>query len=124
MERSIESSEDAYAAIESMLSHTGDPYTRLLRPEDYAALKNSTNGSLSGVGLQLGPRKQQWCCGDFCPRGFTCRGSRDHQWNAAAQLLMVRTWWIWDWKEPCNAPARRRGFQVVLSWTTMVSQTS
>ncbi len=55
MERSIESSNDAYAAIESMLSQLGDPYTRLLRPEDYTALKNSTNGSLSGVGLQLGP---------------------------------------------------------------------
>ena len=55
MERSIESSEDAYSAIESMLAQLGDPYTRLLRPEDYTALKNSTNGSLSGVGLQLGP---------------------------------------------------------------------
>ena len=38
-----------------MLAQLGDPYTRLLRPEDYTALKNSTNGSLSGVGLQLGP---------------------------------------------------------------------
>ena len=55
MERSIESSDDAYAAIESMLAQLGDPYTRLLRPEDYTALKNSTNGNLSGVGLQLGP---------------------------------------------------------------------
>ena len=55
MERSIENSNDAYAAIESMLAQLGDPYTRLLRPEDYMALKNSTNGSLSGVGLQLGP---------------------------------------------------------------------
>ena len=55
MERSIESSDDAYAAIESMLAQLGDPYTRLLRPADYTALKNSTNGSLSGVGLQLGP---------------------------------------------------------------------
>ena len=55
MERSIESSDDAYAAIETMLAQLGDPYTRLLRPEDYAALKNSTSGNLSGVGLQLGP---------------------------------------------------------------------
>ena len=55
LERSIESSNDAYAAIESMLAQLGDPYTRLLRPEDYTALKNSTSGSLSGVGLQLGP---------------------------------------------------------------------
>ncbi len=55
MERSIESSDDAYTAIEIMLAQLGDPYTRLLRPEDYTALKNSTNGNLSGVGLQLGP---------------------------------------------------------------------
>ena len=55
MERTIESSDDAYAAIEFMLGQLGDPYTRLLRPKDYAALKNSTSGNLSGVGLQLGP---------------------------------------------------------------------
>ena len=55
MERSIESSDDAYRAIESMLAQLGDPYTRLLRPDDYTALKNSTSGNLSGVGLQLGP---------------------------------------------------------------------
>jgi carboxyl-terminal processing protease len=55
MERSIESSDDAYTAIEAMLAQLGDPYTRLLRPADYAALKNSTSGNLSGVGLQLGP---------------------------------------------------------------------
>ena len=55
LEKSIESSEDAYRAIEVMLSNLGDPYTRVLRPADYAALKNSTSGNLSGVGLQLGP---------------------------------------------------------------------
>ena len=55
MERSIESSDDAYRAIESMLAQLGDPYTRLLRPDDYTALKNSTSGNLSGVGLQLVP---------------------------------------------------------------------
>ena len=38
-----------------MLSSIGDPYTRVLRPADYAALKSSTSGNLSGVGLQLGP---------------------------------------------------------------------
>ena len=58
LEKSIESSEDAYRAIEVMLSSIGDPYTRVLRPADYAALKNSTNGNLSGVGLQLGPGEQ------------------------------------------------------------------
>ena len=55
LERSISSSEDAYVAIEAMLAPLEDPYTRLLRPDDYAALKDSTTGNLSGVGLQLGP---------------------------------------------------------------------
>ena len=55
LEQSISSSEDAYSAIEGMLSALDDPYTRLLRPADYKALKASTSGNLSGVGLQLGP---------------------------------------------------------------------
>ena len=59
LEKTIDSSEDAYRAIEVMLSTLGDPYTRVLRPADYAALKNSTSGSLSGVGLQLGPGDQR-----------------------------------------------------------------
>ena len=57
LERPIASSSDAYAAIEWMLEPLGDPYTRLLRPEDFTALKASTQGSVSGVGLQLGIRK-------------------------------------------------------------------
>jgi carboxyl-terminal processing protease len=40
-----------------MLAPIGDPYTRLLRPADFTALKASTQGSVSGVGLQLGIRK-------------------------------------------------------------------
>ncbi len=56
LERSIESSSDAYSAIEAMLAPLGDPYTRLLRPADYAALRSSTEGTVSGVGLQLGLR--------------------------------------------------------------------
>jgi carboxyl-terminal processing protease len=59
LEKTIQSSEDAYIAIEEMLGELGDPYTRLLRPKDYAAIKNSTSGNLSGVGLQLGPDDQQ-----------------------------------------------------------------
>lgn len=56
LERSIESSSDAYDAIEAMLAPLGDPYTRLLRPADYTALRSSTEGTVSGVGLQLGLR--------------------------------------------------------------------
>ena len=55
LEKTINTSEEAYQAIEVMLSSIGEPYTRLLRPRDYAALKDSTSGNLSGVGLQLGP---------------------------------------------------------------------
>jgi carboxyl-terminal processing protease len=56
LERPIHSSADAYDAIEAMLAPLGDPYTRLLRPEEYAAIRSSTQGTVSGVGLQLGLR--------------------------------------------------------------------
>jgi carboxyl-terminal processing protease len=54
LEKTIETSEQAYSAIETMLLPLNDPYTRLLRPEDYTVMKASNEGSLSGVGLQLG----------------------------------------------------------------------
>ena len=57
LERPIQSSAEAYDAIEWMLAPIGDPYTRLLRPSEYQALKASTEGSVSGVGLQLGIRQ-------------------------------------------------------------------
>ena len=56
LERSIQSSGDAYDAIEALLAPIGDPYTRLLRPAEWSALRSSTQGSVSGVGLQLGLR--------------------------------------------------------------------
>ncbi|WP_320675130.1 carboxyl-terminal processing protease CtpZ [Prochlorococcus sp. MIT 1341] len=58
LESPISNSEDAYAAIEKMLLPLGDPYTRLLRPNDYAAMKAGNIGSeINGVGLQLGARQ-------------------------------------------------------------------
>jgi carboxyl-terminal processing protease len=59
LERSIQTSSDAYEAIEAMLSPIGDPYTRLLRPAEWTALRSSTQGSVSGVGLQLGLRGEE-----------------------------------------------------------------
>ncbi len=56
LEQPIETSTDAYSAISAMLAPLGDPYTRLLRPEEYATLMASTQGSVSGVGLQLALR--------------------------------------------------------------------
>jgi carboxyl-terminal processing protease len=57
LERSIETSAEAYGAIDAMLAAIGDPYTRMLRPADFAALRDSNEGTVSGVGLQLGLRQ-------------------------------------------------------------------
>jgi len=55
LQKQIETSEDAYSAIEDMLRPLEDPYTRILRPKDYELLKSSNFGSeINGVGLQLG----------------------------------------------------------------------
>jgi carboxyl-terminal processing protease len=56
LEKSITSSVEAYDAIEAMLAPIGDPYTRMLRPEEYATLRSNTKGRVTGVGLQLGLR--------------------------------------------------------------------
>lgn len=57
LEQPISSSDDAYRAIEGMLAPLGDPYTRLLRPRDYAALQSTNQGTVNGVGLQLAARE-------------------------------------------------------------------
>jgi carboxyl-terminal processing protease len=45
--------EETYTAIEEMLATLDDPFTRLLRPEQYHSLQVNTSGELSGVGLQI-----------------------------------------------------------------------
>jgi carboxyl-terminal processing protease len=45
--------EETYTAIEEMLASLDDPFTRLLRPEQYRSLQVNTSGELSGVGLQI-----------------------------------------------------------------------
>ena len=55
LQKQIETSDDAYSAIEDMLKQLEDPFTRILRPKDYELLKSSNFGSeINGVGLQLG----------------------------------------------------------------------
>jgi len=55
LQKQIDTTEDAYSAIEEMLKPLEDPYTRVLRPKDYELLKASNLGSeINGVGLQLG----------------------------------------------------------------------
>jgi carboxyl-terminal processing protease len=56
LEQPINQSEDAYSAIETLLAPLGDPYTRLLRPAEYGDLQSNTQGTVTGVGLQLGLR--------------------------------------------------------------------
>ncbi|RMF22227.1 MAG: PDZ domain-containing protein, partial [Cyanobacteria bacterium J083] len=53
LKKPLKTKEEAYTAIESMLATLDDPFTRLLRPEQYKSLQISTAGELSGVGLQI-----------------------------------------------------------------------
>jgi carboxyl-terminal processing protease len=45
--------EATYAAIQQMVAVLDDPFTRLLKPEQYRSLQTSTSGELTGVGLQI-----------------------------------------------------------------------
>lgn len=45
--------EDTYDAIDKMLATLDDPFTRLLRPDQYRSLQVNTSGELMGVGLQI-----------------------------------------------------------------------
>jgi carboxyl-terminal processing protease len=44
---------ETYEAIETLLKSLDDPFTRLLKPEQYRSLQMSTSGELTGVGLQI-----------------------------------------------------------------------
>lgn len=52
----IRTNEDAYVAIETMLSSLDDPYTRFLDPDEFAEEKRSISGTLYGIGIQIGLR--------------------------------------------------------------------
>ena len=45
--------EAAYVAIQQMLVGLDEPFTRLLKPEQYRSLQVTTSGELMGVGLQI-----------------------------------------------------------------------
>jgi carboxyl-terminal processing protease len=53
LKRRLATREDTYEAIEEMLGTLDEPFTRLLRPQQYRSLQVSTSGELSGVGLQI-----------------------------------------------------------------------
>ena len=52
----IETDEDAYVAIETMVSSLNDVYTRFLSPKEYSEETASIQGKLSGIGVQIGVR--------------------------------------------------------------------
>lgn len=54
LEKRLDNREATYGAIEKMLASLDDPFTRLLKPNQYRSLKVNTSGELSGVGLQIG----------------------------------------------------------------------
>jgi carboxyl-terminal processing protease len=45
--------EATYTAITQLLAVLDDPFTRLLKPDQYRSLQTSTSGELTGVGLQI-----------------------------------------------------------------------
>jgi carboxyl-terminal processing protease len=49
----LEGRDETYGAIQASLALLGDPFTRLMRPEQYRNLKVTTSGELTGVGLQV-----------------------------------------------------------------------
>ncbi len=50
----IQTDEDAYLAINTMLASLNDPYTRFLEPKEFREEESSMAGSLKGIGIQIG----------------------------------------------------------------------
>lgn len=53
IKKPLEDRDDTYNTIQEMLASLEDPFTRLLKPEQYHNLQVSTSGELTGVGLQI-----------------------------------------------------------------------
>ncbi|NEP04274.1 MAG: PDZ domain-containing protein [Okeania sp. SIO2G4] len=53
IKKPLENRDDTYNAIQEMLASLEDPFTRLLKPEQYHNLQVNTSGELTGVGLQI-----------------------------------------------------------------------
>lgn len=49
----INSYDDAYVAIETMLTSLDDPYTKFLDPKEFSEETSSIKGSLKGIGVQI-----------------------------------------------------------------------
>lgn len=49
----IQTNEDAYVAINTMVASLNDPYTKFLDPKEFADETSSIKGSLKGIGIQI-----------------------------------------------------------------------
>ena len=52
----IKTEDDAYVAIDSMISSLNDVYTKFLNQKEYSDENDSIQGSLKGIGVQIGVR--------------------------------------------------------------------
>jgi carboxyl-terminal processing protease len=53
MKQPLENREQTYGVVQQMLASLDDPFTRLLKPDQYRSLQTNTSGELTGVGLQI-----------------------------------------------------------------------
>jgi carboxyl-terminal processing protease len=53
MKQPLQNREQSYTAVQKMLASLNDPFTRLLKPDQYRSLQTNTSGELTGVGLQI-----------------------------------------------------------------------
>lgn len=53
LKQPLDNRESTYSAIQQMLASLNDPFTRLLKPDQYRSLQTNTSGELLGVGLQI-----------------------------------------------------------------------
>lgn len=53
LSKNYTSREQAYNAVREALKKLGDPYTRFLDPNQFAALTDQTSGELSGIGIRM-----------------------------------------------------------------------
>ena len=53
-DKQIQTNEDAYVAINTMVASLNDPYTKFLDPKEFADETSSIKGSLKGIGIQIG----------------------------------------------------------------------
>ena len=49
----LQTDEDAYVAIDTMLASLNDPYTRFLPPDEFAEEGSAISGTLKGIGVQI-----------------------------------------------------------------------